>query len=244
MTETDATAVAEAIAATWPPEAVHDAGPFRLAQGSGGGNRVSAARLRDPCADGSGVTAAEIAAVAAHTRALGQEALFMVFGWQAPLDRLLETEGYGMRDATDMLCSAVSRVAAPPPPVTCFDIWPPLAVQEDIWAAGGIGPARLAVMHRVPGPRTTIFGRIGDRPAGTAFVAVHRDVAMLHALEVSPGSRRRGLARTMVHAAAHWAERHGAAVFSALVTRENSAAQGLYASLGLAAVGQYHYRAK
>ncbi|MGP1356962.1 GNAT family N-acetyltransferase [Roseicyclus sp.] len=244
MTGIDPVRTARAIAATWPPEAVRDVGSFRVALGGGGGNRVTAAQLIDTGGDGIGVTAAEVAAVAKAQRAAGQAALFMVFGWQEPLATLLADAGYAPRDATLILAAGVAAVAEAPPPVSCFDIWPPLAVQEEIWAEGGIGPARLAVMARAEGPRTSIFGRIGDRPAGTAFVALDGGVAMLHALEVTPRARRQGLARTMVRAAAHWAAGQGATTFSALVTRNNAPALGLYASLGMEAVGQYHYRAQ
>lgn len=244
MTDPAAIAVAKAIAATWPPAATHASGPFAIPEGRGGGNRVSAARLQDIAANGSEVTPVDIGAVAARQSELGQEALFAVFGWQGPLDAALEAEGYRPRDATDMLCCSVERVAAAPPPVSCFDVWPPLAVQEEIWAEGGIGPARRAIMQRAEGPKTTLFGRIDDRPAGTAFLAVHDGIAMLHALEIAGRSRRKGLARTMVRAAAHWAAHQSATRFAALVTQANAGAQALYASLGLESVGQYHYRVK
>jgi GNAT superfamily N-acetyltransferase len=119
-----------------------------------------------------------------------------------------------------------------------------LAIQCEIWATGGIGPARLAVMDRAALPKTSFLGRTQDRPAGTAFAAIHDGIAMLHALEITPARRRRGLGATMMRAAAHWALEQGAADFSLLVTRENKSALGLYASLGFSPVGQYHYRAK
>ncbi|MBY6201483.1 GNAT family N-acetyltransferase [Maritalea mobilis] len=236
--------LARVIAETWPPERVEAVGPFKVAHGGGGGNRVSAARLADATSDGSEVTPAQIAVVADAQRAIGQEALFMVPGHQTGLDAVLEAEGYTTRDETVALAIAAGEMAAPPPRVTCFDIWPPLAVQEEIWAEGGIGPSRLAVMHRADGAKTSLFGRIGDRPAGTAFVAISDGVAMLHALEVLPRARRQGLAGHMMRAAAHWAAEQGAETFAVLVTRKNSPALGLYASLGMNPVGQYHYRVK
>jgi GNAT superfamily N-acetyltransferase len=160
------------------------------------------------------------------------------------LSERLARAGYRMRDATDMLLGPVTDLAAPPPPVSCFEIWPPLAVMEEIWTEGGIGPGRLAVMHRVTGPKTALFGRTGDQPAGAAFVAIDLPYAMLHALEVRPRARRQGLARVMVRAAAAWAGEHGAEQLAVLVTQENTAAQALYTSLGLKSAGQYHYRAK
>jgi GNAT superfamily N-acetyltransferase len=117
-----------------------------------------------------------------------------------------------------------------------------LAIQSEIWAMGGIGPGRLAVMDRAPGPKMSFLGRSQDRPAACAFIAIHDGIAMLHALEILPTYRRRGLGRVMMRAAADWALAYGAHTLSVLVTSENQPARGLYASLGFAAVGQYHYR--
>lgn len=232
------------IRATWPPEAVDHIGPFALGEGAGGGNRVSAAQLRDTASDGATVTPDDIARVAERQTARGEERLFMVFGWQEALDRTLAAEGYLMRDETVLLAAPSAELAEAPPPVSCFEIWPPLAVQEEIWTQGGIGRERRAIMDRAKGPKTSLFGRINDRPAGTAFIGLHGDTAMLHALEIAGPGRRQGLARLMVRAGAFWAQDHGARLFTVLVTRDNDAAQGLYASLGLKPVENYHYRVK
>ena len=241
---TDAARIAGAIAATWPPGEPRNMGPFLVPSARAGGNRVCAARLVDREDDGASVTAVDVRAVAEAQTATGEAPLFMVFDWQAPLDACLAREGYRVRDATDMLLVRVADIAAPPPPVSCFGIWPPLAVTEDVWAEGGIGPDRLAVMHAARGPKTSLLGRVDDRPAGAAFVAVDPPIAMLHALEVTPQARRKGLGRLMVRAAAHWAQGQGARDLAVLVTQANAPAQALYASLGLRAVGHYRYRVK
>jgi hypothetical protein len=41
--------IAATIRATWPPVSLQTVGPFDLGNGAGGGNRVSAARLRIRC---------------------------------------------------------------------------------------------------------------------------------------------------------------------------------------------------
>jgi ribosomal protein S18 acetylase RimI-like enzyme len=48
----------------------------------------------------------------------------------------------------------------------------------------------------------------------------------------------------MMRAGADWAAGQGARFHAVLVTRANTAAQGLYASLGLKPVENYHYRVK
>jgi GNAT superfamily N-acetyltransferase len=115
-------------------------------------------------------------------------------------------------------------------------------VARQLWEEGGIGPARVAVMDRVQVPKTAILGRAGDRAAGAAFVAVHGNVAMLHALEVAPALRRNGCGHNILRAAALWARDQGADTLALLVTERNIAARALYASLNMRAVGQYHYR--
>lgn len=230
------------IAATWPAAAHRDIGPFFVPDGAGGGQRVSAARLGDPMA--TDATEAQIDTTIDALAEGGQPPLFMLLDHQTGLDARLAARGFVMRDPTCAMIAPCQRIAAAPPPITCFAIWPPLAIQTEIWASGGVGSSRLAVMARATGPKTSFLGRTQDRPAGTAFAAIHGDIAMLHALEILPAHRRRGLASAMMRAAADWALGHGAATFSLLVTQQNEPALGLYASLGFTAVGQYHYRAK
>lgn len=232
--------LAPVIAATWPAAAIRREGAFVLPQGAGGGQRVSAARLFEPGA--TDAPDADIDAAIAGLRQMGQPPLFMVLDHQTGLEARLGARGFAPRDSTLALTIPCADIAAPPPPVTCFEIWPPLAIQTEIWAGGGIGPERLAVMDRAEGPKTSLMGRSQDRPAGCAFVAVHQGIAMLHALEIKPQFRRRGLAQVMMRTAAHWAMAAGARTLGVLVTCENQPARRLYASLGFAPVGQYHYR--
>ena len=67
---------------------------------------------------------------------------------------------------------------------------------------------------------------------------------MLHAVEVLPAFRRTGVAKKLMAQAAKWAEDHGARYMALMTTRDNTAANRLYSSLGMRPVGQYHYRIK
>ncbi len=240
MTLPNAQDIYPVVDATWPAATTAEVGPWTIRDGQGGGSRVSAATLRGP-----EVTAADIALADAAMVDLGQTPLFMIRDGDKALDRLLETESYQIKDPVIAYAAPISAIATErPPPITCFETWPPLAVQEEIWAAGGIGPSRLAVMDRATGPKTSIFGRIDDRPAGTGFIAIQGDIAMLHALETLAEHRRRGLGRHMLRAMAFWAAEQGAASLTLLVTRANLPANALYTSLGFQPVGHYHYRIK
>lgn len=227
-------AVAEA---TWPPFATHRAGPWLIREGRGGGQRVSAASPVEAWDE------ADIAGAEAAMRDLGQSPLFVIREGEARLDAALAARGYALHDPVVAYAAPVADLAAVAPEfLTSFPHWPPLAVARQMWEEGGIGPARIAVMERVAGPKTCILGRTGDRAAGVAFTAIHGDVAMLHALEVAPALRRNGCGHNILRAAAGWARDHGATTLTLLVTERNLAARALYASLNMQVVGQYHYR--
>lgn len=234
MTPATLAAVAEA---TWPPFAAAQVGPWLVREGRGGGQRVSAASA---VADW---TEADIPQAEAAMRALGQSPLFVIRDGDGALDAALAARGYALHDPVLAYAAPVEALASVEPPfLSAFAHWPPLAVARQVWEEGGIGPDRVAVMERVAGRKTCILARTGDRAAGAGFVAVHGDVAMVHALEVVPALRRNGCGHNMLRAAAAWARDAGAVTLALLVTERNIAARALYASLNMSVVGQYHYR--
>jgi GNAT superfamily N-acetyltransferase len=226
--------LAEVMEATWPPARRWSLGPFTLRDGAGGGKRVSAASL-----DGA-FTEADLAAVEAAMA----EPLMLVRAGEDTLDAALDARGWRIVDPVVAYAAPVAQLVADLPGLTAFPHWPPLEIARSIWAEGGIGPARIAVMDRVTGPKAALLGRIDDRSAGVAFVACHGTEAMVHALDVRDSHRRQGLGRNLVHAAANWADQQGATRLSLVVTRQNAAARALYARLGMEVVGEYHYRMK
>ena len=113
---------------------------------------------------------------------------------------------------------------------------------DDIWARGGIGPGRRAVMTRPTGPCIALMARADDRPVGVAFVAVDNNIAMIHAIEVRPEHRRKGGGGVLIHGAASFAAEHGAEWLALAVTEANAPARALYERLGIARAGSYHYR--
>ena len=184
------------------------------------------------------ITEAELA-----MREVGQKPLFMIREGEDRLDEALAARGYVIKDPVNLYAAPVAEIATErPPPVTAFTVWPPLAAQAEIWAAGGIGPGRLDVMDRAWQPKTTILGRINDRPAGTVFVGIAADCAMIHALEIAKEHRRQGLAAHLTRAVAFWAQAQGADYLTLVTTQANAGANALYTSLGMTLVGQYHYR--
>ena len=220
-----------ALEATWPPQSSHRAGPFRLRDGAGGGKRVSAAVLEGAYSD-------------AALDDLGDLPLFQLQAGQDQLDNALYGRGYSLIDPTVLYSAPIEQIAEKPRPVSLLDAWPPLAIQRQIWADGGVGPARVDVMMRACDPKYSFVARFQNRAAGTAFAAIHDGIAMLHALQVEPDFLRQGVARYMVRGIAYWAQQNGAQVFALAVTQANTSARALYSQLGMTEAGAYHYREK
>lgn len=229
----------EVIEATWPAAAIRTLGPFTIRDGAGGGKRVSAATTRAP------VAPHDLAAAEDAMRALGQTPLFMIRQGEEALDEMLQDAGYDVIDPVNVyLCDTAPLACAEMPRLATFTIWEPLRIMREIWATGGINAARVAVMERAKGPKTGLFGRHGDRPAASGFVALHEGIAMVHALEILPRHRRQGLGRLMMQRAARWAQDQGATRIAVICTEANTGANALYGAMGFACVGHYHYRIK
>ncbi|MCG6901450.1 MAG: GNAT family N-acetyltransferase [Rhodobacter sp.] len=225
--------------ATWPSARTRRIGPWTIRDGQGGGKRTSATTAE------AAVLPDSIARAEMEMSALGQPHLFMLRPGEEALDAELAARGYDVIDPVVLYAAPLGQLTdVKPPPVATFTIWPPLAIMADLWAAGGIGPARLAVMQRAIAPKTAILARQADQPAGAGFVAIHDGIAMIHAIEVAPAHRRSGVGTNILRAAAHWAQAQGASYLALAVTRANTGANALYSNLTMQVVGHYHYRIK
>lgn len=226
----------DAIEGTWPPADTWVDGPWRYREGQGGGKRVAATLAAGPSA------ADAVEEAVAKMGARGEQPMFMIREGEEDLDAALAQAGMEVIDPVNLYACPISNLTQQPiPPVTAFCIWEPLAIMRELWAAGGIGPARLAIMDRAHG-KTAILGRINAKPAGVAFAAVHADICMVHAVEVAPAHRRQGLAAWMMRQAAFWGQAQGARHIAVLCVVENAPANALYRRLGFELSGRYHYR--
>lgn len=229
-------ALARAFEDTWPAADYADAGGFRVGRGLGAGGRVSSARAVGPW------VADDIPAAERIHQGWDQQPIFRVLDTDPDLADALLAVGYRRESPTSIMQAPVAMLMDQViPPLTTFAVWPPLAIQHDLWTSGTITLARQAVMGRVTGPRSSILGRIDDRAAGAAFAAVHADVAMVHAVEVLPAFRRRGLAGWMMRQAAIWAAGNGATRMALAVSRANAGARATWDRLGFAEVAGYSY---
>ncbi|WP_340108405.1 GNAT family N-acetyltransferase [Pikeienuella sp. HZG-20] len=238
----DISHLSAALEATWPAAELVEQGGWRLRRGADGGKRVSAA-TRAPGAPDAG--AADVEAAAAAMRAWGQPALFRINEGEDGLDRTLADIGYLKADETTVFAAeAGALIDARPETARIIRGGTRIALMEEIWAAGGVGPGRLAVMARAPEPKAYMIARLGDRPAAVAFAATSGEIAAVHALETLAAARRQGAARMLMSGAARFAEENGARWLALAVTERNIAASTLYRALGMAPATKYHYRVR
>ncbi len=223
-----------ALDTTWPAAATLDRDGWRLRRGDGGGKRVSAA---SPSGGG------QVSDAVAHMREWGQGALFRLTPEDHELDAELAALGYQTLDPTVLYVAPVAGLIGETSHMAAsYRCAFRFALVEEIWAAGGIGPGRLAVMDRVTTPKITLMSRVGDRPCGAAFAALDGPVAMIHAIEVLDDFRRQGAGQLLIEAAARWAVDEGAERLALAVTEANGPARALYDKLGMEDAGRYHYR--
>lgn len=223
-----------AMDATWPAAEMMDFGGWRLRAGAGGGKRVSAA---SPLGGGS------IADAEAVMRNWGQVPLFRLTPADAECDRALEALGYRVLDPVVIYAGRVGPLSGEGSHMAaCYRASFAPAIMQEIWAAGGIGPGRLAVMDRVTGLGVRLLSRAADTPCGVAFAAMDGEVAMIHAIEVLARWRRQGAGRLLVEGAARFAAEHGAEWLALAVAEANAPARALYDRLGMIEAARYHYR--
>ncbi|MBT8413175.1 MAG: GNAT family N-acetyltransferase [Boseongicola sp.] len=236
MTEPSTQNLFRVLDETWPPARFVDQPPWMLRAGAGGGQRVSAATAELHLIE------ADIDSAEAGMRALDQHPLFMLRPAEDLLDQWLEARNYEVVDPVAIYVMPTDPVMRDDAGTTVTNRWPPNPQTLSLWANGGIGQARIAVMERASEPKTALVATDEKETLGAAFIAISDSIAMLHALEVAPPARRRGLGKGLMQAASQWAASNGANWLSLMVTRANTPANELYRRLGMREVGAYHYR--
>ena len=118
--------------ATWPPARFHDTGPWRLREGCGGGQRVSAATPL------SRFSRSDVQIAEEEMHKLGQHALFMIRGEDAPLDEILAERGYAVVDPVTLYLAEAARLAGELPFAMAFPSWSNAVLRQ----RGGCRPPR------------------------------------------------------------------------------------------------------
>ena len=237
MTLKNNSSIFDTIDLTWPAEEFLELTEWKLRKSIKGGKRVSAATAIKK----SGIPAIQL--VENTLAEWCQDKLFMIKAGENSLDEALKERGYSIVDPTNIWSISAEVLSMQQiPPVTAFSIFPPLAIQREIWIANGIDASRIEIMDRVKTPKTTIFGRINAKPAAAAFLAVSNKIAMVHALVVDHKFQRQGMGKHVMQKVGAWAHQKGAESVVVLCTKQNQSANNFYKILGMQVIGQYHYR--
>ncbi len=237
MTLKNNSSIFETIDLTWPAKEFLELPEWKLRKSIKGGKRVSAATAIGK----SGIPAIQF--VENTLEEWCQDKLFMIKAGENSLDEALKERGYCIVDPTNIWSISAEALSMQQiPPVTAFSIFPPLAIQREIWTANGIDASRIEIMDRVKTPKTTIFGRINAKPAASAFVAVSNKIAMVHALIVDHKFQRQGMGKHVMHKVGVWAHQQRAESVVVLCTKQNQSANNFYKILGMKVIGEYHYR--
>ena len=117
-------------------------------------------------------------------------------------------------------------------------------MQKNIWEQGEIERNRVAVMKRAEYAKTRLLMRWNNHTAGTAYIGIHNEIAMVHALEILPSQRLKGVGAIAMRNAAMWALAQNTPYISFICTKENKATNALYTSLRMLLVGGCYYRIK
>ena len=223
----------------WPPLNKKNIGPWVIREGEGGGNRVSSTTANDF------FRKEDIFIAENHMQLLNQKNIFHIREKDLELDNILDRLGYSLVDKTVVYGSKIAKMSSPcVPPMTAFNIWPPLRIMKDIWEIGGTTDSRISVMERCKVRKTAILGRIENKAAGCAFISEYKGVAILQALFVLPSYRRKGLARFLISESVKWVSYAESAYLALMTDKYNKEARGLYDSLGMKIIDKYHYRVK
>ncbi|MEO1328671.1 MAG: GNAT family N-acetyltransferase [Pseudomonadota bacterium] len=229
------------LAATWPPEETARLGDWRLCRADGAGQRVCSAW---PLSRDWRGLADTVPGIEAWYRARGLAPMLQLPDGLGD-DAALIAQGYAVVGETAIVRLDATALAERPLRGTgspyLIQVRAPLAALDELWAKGGVGGPRRAVIARAEPIGRIIALRLEHRLAGVVFVARLRKAACVHALHVAPWGRRRGAGHDLMVAAARWAVEAGAESLVFSVERANAPALALYQGLGAVEIGGYRY---
>lgn len=169
----------------------------------------------------------------------------------ADLDMILAERGYAIASEVQVQTAVTSTVLAHPishshivqiaPELTLP--WFTLHAQEAHLDETNLSLRRICLQN-VPAP--TAFATVFDngRPIGIGRAVLERGWVGVFAMLTAPSHRRQGIAASILHALAQWAQDHQASQLYLQVLASNETAQALYAPFGFRLQYTYHFREK
>ena len=107
---------------------------------------------------------------------------------------------------------------------------------------GSVLEAKRTLFQRVPSHAAFVTVRLAGIPAAVGLGVLEEGQLGVFNMATLPSLRRRGAARSVLHALAIWGAQMDAKGMYLQVAEENLPARALYAQLGFEALYAYHYR--
>lgn len=237
--------VEQATANAWPSLGEILFGRWLLRFAPGVSRRANSVNPLVPSAVGD---AALIAACEAHYRRRGLPPIFRVLSCLDPgLDAQLAEQGYAAEGETCTLYGALAAVGPAPDDAVRQSARPMPRWCHAMARLQQHSPAQARTYRRIVARIAvpTVFAALAldGEPAALAYGAIHDGLLVYESVVTDPARRRRGYARRLLRAIAHWAEREGARGACLQVQADNAPAIALYDRLGLKSeLYRYHYR--
>jgi len=160
----------------------------------------------------------------------------------ADLDARLAARGYVIHDPVTTLVKPVADVAMPADATlgeTPSEGWLKVYLGN---ISADRRPFAEAILARVPRPRVFAEVRRRGETIATALGVLHEEAVIAECVGTSDSARRQGAASAVMLSLEAWGGTLGARTIGLQAVSTNRPAQGLYAALGYAAAGTYHYR--
>jgi N-acetylglutamate synthase len=235
--------VERAAAATWPTSTVHRVGGWMLRHCTLLRRKRSNSALPPRVVEDRSSAVDQVERFYAER---GQEPVVQVspLHEHGELDDFLAGRGYQAIAPTEIMIADAERVVALCAPGP-FEVHAS-AVPHAGWlaACAAVGTSVEPSLSRIAQPARFLAAAQDDRPVGVGLFVVSDDWCGVYCMATDVEWRRRGVARSVLHAGALWARDVGADRLFLQVEADNAAARRLYGRIGFEVSHRYHYRVR
>ena len=183
---------------------------------------------------------------------LGKPARFQLCPASQPsnLDDLLAVRGYRTSSGAVVQRAPLTKVLAREVKQAVPDAVVELSLSSD-WLSlyaqatgvkGYVLEAKRTLFQRIPSLSAFVTVRLAGIPAAVGLGVLEESQLGIFNMATLPSLRRRGAARSVIHALAIWGAQMDARIMYLQVAEENLSARALYTQLGFQTLYAYHYR--
>jgi ribosomal protein S18 acetylase RimI-like enzyme len=162
--------------------------------------------------------------------------------WHGELDAFLAERGYRTIKPAEVMIAGVGHIVELSDPGDYNVHGEPDPHLSWLRACEVVGGRVEPSLDRVPRPASFLVAVQDEHPVGVGLFVVSGGWCGVYCLATDPRWRRRGVARSLLHAGAQWAGEIGASRLFLQVAANNAGALGLYRQVGFRTSHTYHYR--